>query len=122
MLFRSQLPFHPLAASGQWMKRQLKASYEPLLEEPWVLDVDTTVKPLYGHRQDAKVGYNPTKPGPPSHAYHSYFVGNIHAKPSERSTRTFAAISRSICDGAANGPSNRRKGSVSMSKFGDLGW
>jgi hypothetical protein len=51
------------AASGQWLKRHLKASYEPLLEEPWVLDVDTTVKPLYGHQQDAKVGYNPTKPG-----------------------------------------------------------
>src|ERR1017187_5739738 len=41
------------------------------------LDVDTTVKPLYGHQQDAKVGYNPTKPGRPSHAYHSYFVANI---------------------------------------------
>jgi len=48
-----------------------------LLEEPWALDVDTTVKPLYGHQQDAKVGYNPTKPGRPSHAYHSYFVANI---------------------------------------------
>ena len=65
------------AASGEWMKRHLKATYEPLLEEPWVLDVDTTVKPLYGHQQDAKVGYNPTKPGRPSHAYHSYFVANI---------------------------------------------
>jgi hypothetical protein len=65
------------AASGQWMKRHLKASYEPLLQEPWVLDVDTTVKALYGHQQDAKVGYNPTKPGRPSHAYHSYFVANI---------------------------------------------
>jgi len=65
------------AASGQWMKKHLKASYEPLLQEPWVLDVDTTVKPLYGHQQDAKVGYNPTKPGRPSHAYHSYFAGNI---------------------------------------------
>jgi hypothetical protein len=65
------------AASGQWMKKHLKASYEPLLQEPWVLDVDTTVKPLYGHQQDAKVGYNPTKPGRPSHAYHSYFVANI---------------------------------------------
>ena len=64
-------------ASGAWMKRHLKASYEPLLQEPWVLDVDTTVKPLYGHQQDAKVGYNPTKPGRPSHAYHSYFVANI---------------------------------------------
>ena len=35
------------------------------------------MKPLYGHQQDAKVGYNPTKPGRPSHAYHSYFVANI---------------------------------------------
>jgi hypothetical protein len=45
------------AASGQWLKGHLKASYEPLLQEPWVLDVDTTVKPLYGHQQDAKVGW-----------------------------------------------------------------
>lgn len=65
------------AASGEWMKKHLKASYEPLLQEPWILDVDTTVKPLYGHQQDAKVGYNPTKLGRPSHAYHSYFVANI---------------------------------------------
>jgi Transposase DDE domain group 1 len=64
-------------ASGEWLKGHLKAGYEPLLQEPWVLDVDTTVKPLYGHQQDAKVGYNPTKPGRPSHAYHSYFVANI---------------------------------------------
>src|SRR5882672_8115728 len=33
-------------ASGSWMKQYLKASYEPLLKEPWVLDVDTTVKLL----------------------------------------------------------------------------
>src|SRR6266446_4118527 len=65
------------SASGQWMKEHLKASYGPLLQEPWVLDVDTTVKPLYGHQQDAQVGYNPTKPGRPSHAYHSYFAANI---------------------------------------------
>jgi len=64
-------------ASGEWMKKHLKATYEPLLEEPWVLDVDTTVKPLYGHQEDAKVGYNPTKPGRPSHAYHSYFIGRV---------------------------------------------
>ena len=35
------------------------------------------MKPLYGHQQDAIVGYNPNKPGRPSHAYHSYFVANI---------------------------------------------
>ena len=63
-------------AGGSWMKQHLRASYEPLLKEPWVLDADTTVKPLYGHQQDAVVGYNPSKPGRPSHAYHSYFLGN----------------------------------------------
>ena len=65
------------AASATWLKKHLKATYEPLLVEPWILDVDATVKPLYGHQQDAVVGYNPTKPGRPSHAYHSYFVANI---------------------------------------------
>src|SRR5256885_1160504 len=64
-------------ASEGWMKKHLQASYEPLLEEPWALDMDTTVKPLYGHQEDAKVGYNPQKPGRPSHAYHSYFIANL---------------------------------------------
>jgi hypothetical protein len=63
--------------SEQWMKRHLKASYEPLLEEPWILDMDATVKPLYGHQEDAKLGYNPSKPGRPSHVYHSYFLANL---------------------------------------------
>ena len=63
--------------SDQWMKRHLRASYEPLLEEPWALDVDSTVKPLYGHQEDAKLGYNPSKPGRPSHVYHSYFIANL---------------------------------------------
>jgi len=60
-----------------WLKKHLNASYEPLLEEPWALDVDTTVKPLYGHQEEAKVGYNPEKPGRPWHAYHSYFMANL---------------------------------------------
>jgi hypothetical protein len=63
--------------SAVWLKKHLKASYEPLLEEAWALDMDTTVKPLYGHQEDAKVGYNPQKPGRPSHAYHSYFIANL---------------------------------------------
>ena len=60
--------------SELWMKRHLKASYEPLLEEPWVLDMDSTVKLLYGHQEDAKLGYNPTKPGRPSQALVNNFV------------------------------------------------
>ncbi len=67
----------PEQESEEWLKGHLKASYEPLLEEPWALDVDSTVKPLYGHQEEAKVGYNPTKPGRPSHVYHSYFIANL---------------------------------------------
>jgi hypothetical protein len=67
----------PEAESGAWMKKHLRNSYEPLLEEPWALDIDTTVKVLYGHQEDARTGYNPSKPGRPSHAYHSYFIGNL---------------------------------------------
>ena len=63
--------------TGPWLKKHRKASYEPLLEEAWALDVDTTVKPLYGHQEEARVGYNPQKPGRPSHAYHSYFIANL---------------------------------------------
>jgi hypothetical protein len=63
--------------AGEWLKKHLKASYEPLLDEPWALDIDSTVKLLYGHQENAKVGYNPTKPGRPSHAFHSYFIANL---------------------------------------------
>jgi hypothetical protein len=66
-----------VAQSEVWLKKHLKASYEPLLEEPWALDMDTTVKPLYGHQQEAKRGYNPSRPGRPSHAYHSSFIANL---------------------------------------------
>jgi Transposase DDE domain group 1 len=64
-------------ACTQWLTRHMQVSYEPLLREPWILDVDTTVKPLYGHQEGAKKGYNPGKPGRPSHAYHTYFAANI---------------------------------------------
>ena len=67
----------PEEAGGKWMKQALKSTYEPLLEEPWALDLDSTVKPLYGHQEDAKLGYNPSKPGRPSHVYHSYLLANL---------------------------------------------
>jgi hypothetical protein len=31
-----------------------------------VLDMDSTVKTLYGHQEGAEIGYNPAKPGRPS--------------------------------------------------------
>ena len=65
------------AASTQWLQTHLLRCYEPLLTEPWILDVDVTIKPLYGHQEGAEVGYNPHKPGRPSHTYHTYFIGNL---------------------------------------------
>ena len=63
-------------AAIAWLQTHLYSSYEPLLAYPWILDVDVTVKPLYGHQEGAKLGYNPHKPGRPSHTYHSYLMAN----------------------------------------------
>lgn len=61
---------------GQWLQRHLHRSYDLLLYEPWILDLDTSVKPLFGHQEGAVLGYNPTKPGRPSHVLHTYFMAN----------------------------------------------
>ncbi len=60
-----------------WLENNLKKCYEPLLTIPWILDLDATVKPLYGKQEGAEIGYNPKKPGRPAHIYHGYFIANI---------------------------------------------
>lgn len=60
-----------------WLKQSLLDTYNPILTEPWILDVDTTIKSLYGKQEGALVGYNPHKSGRPSHVYHSYMIANI---------------------------------------------
>jgi len=60
-----------------WLENNLKKCYEHLLTIPWILDLDATVKPLYGKQEGAEIGYNPTKPGRPAHIYHSFFIANI---------------------------------------------
>jgi len=67
----------PEMPGTQWLSNHLQKCYLPLLSIPWIMDIDTTVKPLYGHQEGAEVGYNPTKPGRPSHAYHTYHIANI---------------------------------------------
>jgi hypothetical protein len=52
-----------------WMDLQTGKTFDALLERDWVLDLDATVKTLYGHQEEARVGYNPMKPGRPSHVY-----------------------------------------------------
>ena len=64
-------------AGCAWLQRHLDKCSMPLLGEDWILDVDTTVKLLYGHQEGAVIGYNPTKPGRPSHSYHTYIMGNL---------------------------------------------
>ncbi len=65
------------AAGVEWLQRHLDYTVRPLLGEPWILDVDTTVKPLYGRQEGAVVGYNPHKPGRPSHTYHTYAIAEL---------------------------------------------
>ena len=42
-----------------------------------MLDMDSTVKTLYGYQEGAEIGYNPAKPGRPSHAYHTYMLSSL---------------------------------------------
>jgi hypothetical protein len=64
-------------ASGvAWLDRHLAKTTQPLLTTPWILDLDATVKCLYGKQEGAVVGYNPKKPGRPSHSYHSAMMAN----------------------------------------------
>ena len=63
--------------SSTWLCPQLLGSVQSALSTPWILDIDTTIKPLYGKQDGAQVSYNPHKPGRPSHALHTYWVGNL---------------------------------------------
>jgi hypothetical protein len=64
-------------ASQSWQRKHLNETYEALLDEPYIMDIDATVKPLYGKQEGAVVGYNPHKPGRPSHVYHTYWIANL---------------------------------------------
>ncbi len=59
----------------QWATHALKHCYSDMLDTPWIVDVDTTIKCLYGKQEGAIVGYNPKKPGRPTHTYCLCFVG-----------------------------------------------
>jgi Transposase DDE domain group 1 len=61
----------------EWLRQHLTNTYGELLNEPWILDMDATVKPLYGQQEQAVRGYNPSKPGRPSHVYHCYFLAAL---------------------------------------------
>lgn len=64
-------------ACADWQTEALRRSWLPALHHRWVLDMDVTVKPIYGHQEGAEVGYNPHKPGRPSHAYHTLILRHL---------------------------------------------
>jgi hypothetical protein len=64
-------------AGTHWLTAHLDDTVRPLKTEPWILDVDTTVKPLYGHQEGAVVGYNPLKPGRRMLTTASWWVGCV---------------------------------------------
>jgi hypothetical protein len=65
------------AASAAWMRPSLMHSVREALDRPWVLDIDASIKPLYGRQEGAEIGYNPSKPMRPSHVLHTFLVSNL---------------------------------------------
>lgn len=61
----------------QWQREHLLHSVAPVLKEPWICDIDVTIKTIYGKQEGAEVGYNPHKPGRPAHAYHTFFISRL---------------------------------------------
>ena len=90
-------------AALDWLNTHLKKSWEPMTENDWILDIDSTVKPVFGHQEGAKVGYNPSYKGRPSYSYHSYFIANIR-----------------ICLGVEVRSGNEHGGSFALTKLFEL--
>ncbi|MBA3709082.1 MAG: transposase [Planctomycetes bacterium] len=67
-------PDEARAQTVSWSQRHLRKTLEPLMALPWVMDVDVTIKPVFGYQPGSVVGYNPQKPGRPSHALHSFVM------------------------------------------------
>ena len=80
-----------------WQQKHLQKCTEPLLSMPWIMDIDTTIKPLYGHQEGAVLGYNPKKPGRPSHTIHTYLIANLRlildaeVQPGNHSAASYSA-------------------------------
>lgn len=102
-------------ASTAWMRAALMHSVRQALDKPWVLDIDATVKPLYGRQEGAEMGYNPAKPGRPSHVLHTFWVGNlrlvldvqVNSGKQHTSAHAKAALAR-LLDELGQGPDSTR--------------
>jgi hypothetical protein len=64
-------------ASEHWQRQALMHSVRAALDRPWIMDIDASIKPLFGHQEGAELGFNPHKPGRPSHVVHNSIVANL---------------------------------------------
>ena len=90
----------------------------PLLGKPWILDVDTTVKPLFGHQEGAVVGYNPASR--PPRTTHSYLIANLRWCWMSR-CMTGTRLLEARCAGPV-GMLDRLGREVGRALRGDVGW
>jgi hypothetical protein len=65
------------AAWDRWLSTAERAAVLPLLAERYILDLDTSVKLVYGRQEGAEIGYNPLRPGRPSQSLHVGFIGGL---------------------------------------------
>lgn len=94
------------AKSMSWLRRHIRQTLNPLLGVPWTLDIDVTVKPVYGYQPGSVVGYNPQKPGRPSHALHAFVVAQtrlildvaVHPGNESSSIHTLSELQRILSD------------------------
>jgi len=80
------------ATSTAWMRPALMHSVRESLDKPWILDIDASIKPLYGRQEGAELGYNPGKPGRPSHTLHTFWVGNLRLRQTANVQRLVAQL------------------------------
>jgi hypothetical protein len=74
---RRGLQAMPEVEGLQWLQKHIDQCTHPLLSENYIIDIDATIKPLYGHQEGAVVSYNPKKPGRPSHVHHTYMLAGL---------------------------------------------
>lgn len=67
----------PKTEALPWVWRENLRLLQDVVAEDYVLDLDPTVKPLYGCQEGAELGYSPQKPGRPSHCYHTLCIAEL---------------------------------------------
>ena len=68
----------PAEEAMPWVWRENPRLLQDVVAEDYVLDLDPTVKPVYGCQEGSELGYNsPQKPGRPSHCCHTLCIAKL---------------------------------------------